>query len=374
LEARLRQADKMQALGSLAGGVAHDFNNLLTAILGGLRMAVEGRVDPERRKRLLGNALMAAERGAGLTQRLLSFARGQPLSARPTDANTLIDAMQDLLRRSLGGVTELEMRLQPGLWPALVDPEQLELAILNLCINARDAMPGGGTVTVTTRNTTLAAGEVAPLAAGEYVAISVRDTGQGMPREVLSRIFEPFFTTKEVGKGTGLGLSMVYGLAQQSGGTVGVDSAPGQGTTVEIFLPRCAATPAQPDARATLAPVAARPARILVVDDDPSVREVTAAFLRDLGHRVREAADGEAALRMLEQDAATELLVTDIAMPLMSGREVASRARAMRPGLPVLLVTGHADLAGVPDDLPILRKPFDPALLADLVARLTMPG
>ncbi|HEV7263331.1 MAG TPA: response regulator [Falsiroseomonas sp.] len=373
LEARLRQADKMQALGSLAGGVAHDFNNLLTAILGGLRMAARRDMEEDRRARLLANALAAAERGAGLTQRLLSFARRQPLAAKPTDANRVIEEMEELFARSLGGMARVEKQLAPGLWPALVDREQLELALLNLCINARDAMPGGGTVTLSTRNATLAADGTLELRAGDYVVVSVRDAGIGMTPKVLRRVFEPFFTTKEVGKGTGLGLPMVYGLAQQSGGTVTIASALGKGTTVEVFLPRSDAPVFSAPEPGQALPAPARCVGILVVDDDPNVREVTSALLKEIGHRVTEAPDALHALRSLEQDRGIELLLTDFAMPQMTGLELAARAQALRPGLQVLLMTGYADVADVPRDLTVLRKPFEHLALADLVSELTRP-
>ncbi|WP_135469579.1 response regulator [Crenalkalicoccus roseus] len=371
LEARLRQADKMQALGTLAGGVAHDFNNLLTAILGSLRMAVRGDLEKDRLERLIRNALAAAERGAALTQRLLSFSRNRTLSLRPTEVNRLLAGMEDLLARTLGGMVRVRRELDPALWPALVDPDELELAVLNLCVNARDAMPEGGVVCLATRNATVPDGTEAPdPAPGEYVVISVRDTGAGMPPEVLERAFEPFFTTKEVGKGTGLGLPMVYGMARQSGGTVRIASTPGQGTEVELYLPRSPEPAAVPEApRSPARP--ARPARILVVDDEPAVREVTAGFLRELGHAVLEADSAAAALRMVEEGAALDLVVTDLAMPEVSGLDLALRLRALRPPLPVLLITGYLDLDRVPEGIPVLHKPFRQHELARRVAELT---
>jgi signal transduction histidine kinase len=237
MEARLHQAEKMQALGTMAGGVAHDFNNLLTAILGSLELAVRRVTGDERVERLLRNATLAAERGTSLTQRLLSFSRQRDLAPRSVDANALIRQMQDLILRSIGDGIEIEEALAADLWPAHVDPDQLELAVLNLCINARDAMPAGGRITLATRNLG-AVEEGLDLVPGDYVVVSVSDTGTGIPPEVLSRVFEPFFTTKPIGKGTGLGLSMVYGLAQQAGGVARVTSATGQGTTVEMMLRR----------------------------------------------------------------------------------------------------------------------------------------
>lgn len=370
MEARLRQADKMQALGTLAGGVAHDFNNLLTAVLGSLRIAARGNLDQERLNRLIRNALTAAERGAALTQRLLSFSRHRSLSLRPTDVNRLIEGMDDLLGHTLGGMVQVVKKLDAELWPAMVDPDQLEVAVLNLCINARDAMPGGGTITLATRNAMVGADSSLDLAAGEYVVISVRDTGSGMAPEVLGRVFEPFFTTKEVGKGTGLGLAMVYGLARQSGGTVAITSALGQGTEVEIYTPRSVEPATAVPEPEQGVPTSSRPVQILVVDDDVNVREVTSTFLREMGHAVIETEDAAAALHVLERGAKVDLIVTDFAMPKVSGLELALRARALRPEVPVLLITGYVDLAKVPKDMPVLRKPFQQHELASRVAEI----
>ena len=370
MEARLRQADKMQALGTLAGGVAHDFNNLLTAVLGSLRIAARGNLNQERLNRLIRNALTAAERGAALTQRLLSFSRHRSLSLRPTDVNRLIEGMDDLLGHTLGGMVQVTRQLDQDLWPAIVDPDQLEVAVLNLCINARDAMPDGGVITLSTRNTLIREGTHPDLAAGEYVVIAVRDTGSGIAPDVLARVFEPFFTTKEVGKGTGLGLPMVYGLARQSGGTVAIASTPGKGTEVEVYMPRSAepvpvAEPLQGVPRPT------HSVRIVVVDDDANVREITAAFLRELGHKVLEAEDAPAALALLEREAGIDLVVTDFAMPKVSGLELAIQVQARRPEVPVLLMTGYVDLAKIPKEMPVLRKPFQQHELANRVAEIT---
>ncbi|MBL6455714.1 response regulator [Belnapia sp. T6] len=374
LEARLRQADKMQALGTLAGGVAHDFNNLLTAIIGSLRIATQPGIDPARSARLLGVALAAAERGASLTQRLLSFSRQRSLMLRPTSINQLLAGMGDLLARSLGGGVQLEQQLDPDLWPAKIDPDQLELVVLNLCVNARDAMGGGGTVVIATRNLRIAAGEDPELPAGDYVVVSVRDTGSGIPPEVLSRVFEPFFTTKEVGSGTGLGLSMAHGMAQQSGGAIRIASRLGEGTTVELTLPRSSPADAPaPEAESGTVPHADHPVRILVADDEADVREVTSAILREMGHETIEAGDADSALRLLASEP-VELLITDFAMPRVSGVELAHHARGLRPSVPVLLMTGYADLDKVPRDLPVIRKPFQPAELARLVAELCAPA
>jgi PAS domain S-box-containing protein len=370
MEARLRQADKMQALGTMAGGVAHDFNNLLTAILGSLQLARRRAGDAPPLQRLLNNATLAAERGSALTRRLLSFSRQHDLAPRTVEVNRLILGMGDLLSRTLGGTVEVRRALSADTWQASVDPDQLELALLNLCINARDAMPGGGIITLTTRNAVAGANEIPELAAGEYVAVSVRDCGTGMAPELLTRVFEPFFTTKEVGKGTGLGLSMVYGLTRQSGGSVTLESRLGEGTCVTLYLPRARSGVVREVGEDPGLPAPQRPVRVLVVDDDAAVREVTAAFLSELGHDAVEAADGEAALRVLEADPSVMLMVVDFAMPRMTGAELADRARAMRPGLPILVVTGYAELAKLAQDIPVLHKPYRHADLAQQVAAL----
>ncbi|WP_426959320.1 response regulator [Muricoccus radiodurans] len=370
MEARLRQADKMQALGTMAGGVAHDFNNLLTAILGSLQLAGRRVGDNPALIRLLRNATLAAERGSALTRRLLSFSRQHELAPRTVEVNGLIRGMGDLLARTLGGTVEVRRELAPQPWPAQVDPDQLELALLNLCINARDAMPGGGAITLGTRNATVAEGEVAELPAGDYLAVSVADQGTGMSPEVLARVFEPFFTTKEVGKGTGLGLSMVYGLTRQSGGSITIESTPGEGTRVTLYLPRATDTETDETGEEPAMPPPQPASRVLVVDDEATVREVTAGFLSDLGHETLEAADGDAALRMLESDPSIALLVADFAMPRMNGAELSERARAMRPGLPILVVTGYAELAKLSADIPVLHKPYRQQDLAEHVAVL----
>jgi len=368
MEMRLRQADKMQALGTLAGGVAHDFNNLLMAVLGSLDLASRRAPDDPRLTRLLQNATYAAERGASLTQRLLSFSRQRDLRLQAVDVNQVITGMNDLLTRTLGGVIRIERQLSEALWTAMVDPDQLELAILNLCINARDAMAENGILTLSTRNERVEEGRIPDLGGGEYVVISVADTGSGIPPEVLTRVLEPFFTTKEVGKGTGLGLPMVYGLAQQSGGTVTIHSTVGSGTTVELYLSRAAMEreegPQEIQAVASDAPKV----RILLVDDDADVRTVTAAYLTEMGHRVVEAADGSSALDILKADDQLDLLIADFAMPGMTGTDLAGKARDIRPGLGILLVTGYADPKRLPDDYLMLHKPFSRADLAAKVA------
>ncbi|TGD93871.1 response regulator [Methylobacterium nonmethylotrophicum] len=377
LEARLRQADKMQALGTLAGGVAHDFNNLLTAILGSLELALPKVAGDARLSRLMTNAAQAAQRGAALTKRLLTFSHRRDLQARVVDLNAVIRGMDDLLGRSLGGFVQVEHDLSPDLWPAKVDPDQLELAILNLCINGRDAMPEGGVVALATRNETVRASadpnlQDPNLKPGDYAVIAITDTGTGIPPEILSRVFEPFFTTKGVGQGTGLGLAMVFGLVQQSGGTIRIDSTVGRGTTVRLYLPRSReAVEAAPIAPSAPAP-APRRARVLVVDDDPQVRHVTASFLNGFGYDEAEVPSGEAALERLESER-FDLVVADLAMPGMSGIDLAEAVRERFPALPFLLVTGHAEAARIPADFAVLEKPFPSADLAARVAALLAP-
>jgi PAS domain S-box-containing protein len=373
LEDRLRQAEKMQALGTMAGGVAHDFNNLLTAILGSLDLmaahAAAGPADP-RQQALLKTAIAAAERGSALTRRLLSFSRKRELTLRPADLNRLVREMDSLLARSLGEDVRVRTLLATGLWPALADQEQLALGLLNLCINGRDA--GAANVTLSTRNATVAAAEddaTADLHPGDYVVLGIADDGTGMSPDILVKAFEPFFTTKEVGKGTGLGLSMVYGLARQSGGTVTLDSTPGKGTLVEVYLPR-SAQPWSTTAVAEGATPVTSASRVLVVDDDDSVRGITTTFLNELGHDTQEATDGAGALALLQQSEAADfdLLVTDYAMPGMTGAELAAKVRERWPELPILLLTGYADPATRSSDYPVLRKPFRQNELARQVA------
>ncbi len=369
LEARLRQSDKMQALGTLAGGIAHDFNNLLTVILGSLELAGPKVADQPRVKRLFDNAMGAAQRGSTLTKRLLSFSRSRDLRLRVVDVNALIEGMNELFRSSLGGVVRVQTDLDPELPPTMIDPDQLELAILNLCINARDAMPDGGLITVSTRRAAIS--DDAALAAGVYALVTISDEGGGIPPEILERVCEPFFTTKAVGQGTGLGLAMVFGLAQQVKGRLNITSKLGQGTRVELALPGadaavCSEAPNKSDADMT---AAAGPARILVVDDDAEVRHVTASFLNDFGYTESEAPDGVSALAMMERTD-FDLVVADLAMPGMTGLELAAEVRQRFSEVPVLILTGHADAMQIPDDLPVLTKPFESAELARRVSSL----
>lgn len=358
-EVRLVQAQKMEAIGQLTGGVAHDFNNLLTAVIGSLDLLLR-RTDSEMVQRLGGNALQAAERGAKLTAQLLAFSRRQRLSPVPVDPNSIIGEMSDLLARSIGSHLSVETRLDPGLWRALADPTQLEVMILNLAINARDAMPEGGRLTISTTNVSGVPPQLASeLKARDYVAVTIADTGTGMPPHVLERAFEPFFTTKKQGKGTGLGLAQLYGFARQSGGTARIESAVGEGTSVTIYLPR---TDAEVEEGRTpiLEAVSAANARILVVDDDEDVRTVAAAMVQELGFEVATASGGEAALALLGTEH-FDLVLTDVAMPGMNGVELARRARAALPRLPLLFASGYADVETFGAELSaetVIKKPY----------------
>jgi signal transduction histidine kinase len=374
VESTLRQMQRLEAVGQLTSGVAHDFNNLLTVVLGNIafleRAIADVDVDGKLAKRL-SHMRMVAERGAKLTDQLLSFSRKQRLEPRPLDVNATITGMHELLHTSIGSSIGIDTKLSGDLWPALVDPTQLELAVLNLVINARDAMDGVGRLTIETGNA-----EVGPAmrseepSPGEYVVVSVRDTGTGMSEEIRSKALEPFFTTKGVGKGSGLGLSQVLGFAKQSGGGIKIESRVGQGTSVYIYLPRAAAQPeAQPSGRAHEPGPMLAGATVLLVDDDDAVRDVTAAMLSDLGYTVLEAGSGGAALEILGSDANLQLIILDYAMPGMSGADLARQAKLKRPGLPILFVTGFADRAGLADvsDARIIRKPFSAEELADKV-------
>ena len=367
-EEALRQSQKLEAIGQLTSGVAHDFNNLLTGVIGNLEL-LEPRLRSEESLRRLRSAREAAERGARLTHQMLAFSRKQRLMPSPLDLNRLVGEASDMLFRTIGATVRIETVLTDGLWPALVDPTQIELVLLNLAINARDAMPNGGRLTIRTAN--VGRSRAPPcLSPGDYVLISVTDTGEGMTQEVLSRAVEPFFTTKEIGKGSGLGLSMVHGVATQSGGGLRLDSSLGRGTTVSVYLPRArrvSATPRELENRS--APVGFR-ASILVVDDDADVREVAVAGLENLGYRMLAAENGPAALNVLAGAERVDLLLVDMAMPGMSGVELIRRARECRPGLRAMLVTGYADVAAfspAEEDL-VLQKPYRLERLAASVA------
>jgi PAS domain S-box-containing protein len=357
-EEALRQSQKLEAIGQLTSGVAHDFNNLLTSVVGNLEL-LEPRLRSADSLRRLSLARAAAERGARLTHQLLAFSRKQRLIPSRVDLNQLVSEASDMLFRTIGATVRIETALTQNLWPALVDATQIELVLLNLAINARDAMPNGGRLTIRTANLrrSQAPGCVTP---GDYVLISVADTGEGMTSEVLSKAIEPFFTTKEVGKGSGLGLSMVHGVATQSGGGLLIDSNVGRGTTVSVFLPRARRSSAATREVERRSASARSGATILVVDDDADVREVTLTSLESFGYRAMTAENGPAALDVLARADPVDLLIVDMAMPGMSGVELIRRARERRPGLRAMLVTGYADLTAfspTEGDL-ILQKPY----------------
>ena len=374
MEMTLRQMQRLEAVGQLTSGVAHDFNNLLTVVLGNIsfleKQFAQNGIDGNMSRRL-GYMRAAAERGAKLTDQLLSFSRRQRLEPKVLDLSGSVAGMHDLMRSTIGGTVHIKTRLTPKLWPALVDPTQLELAVLNLAINARDALGAGGTIEVSTANVTLghpqAPEEPAP---GEYVEVCVRDDGSGMPDDVRSKVFEPFFTTKEIGKGSGLGLSQVLGFAKQSGGGVRIESAPGSGTSVHIYLPRTTAelTPNESTSELVLKSDH-HGARIVLVDDDSAVRDVTAAMLRELGYEVLEVSSGGAALELLETTSTCNLCIIDFAMPGMNGAELAHHVRAKRPAMPVLFITGFAERTALNsvNDSQIVSKPFVTGELAEKV-------
>jgi signal transduction histidine kinase/ActR/RegA family two-component response regulator len=374
-EARLVQAQKMEAIGQLTGGIAHDFNNLLTAVIGSLELLLR-RTDEEKLRRLASNALEAAERGGKLTAQLLAFSRRQRLAPVPVDVNAILGGMGDLLARSIGPHIRVETRFDGLLWHALADPTQLEVMILNLAINGRDAMPSGGTLRIETRNHGFVPrGLGTDLPEGEYVAISVCDDGMGMSPEILQHAFEPFFTTKAQGKGTGLGLAQLYGFARQSGGTARIESDIGKGTTVTIYLPRSrlmaeAAKPSLPETRTVTR------GRVLLVDDDRDVRTVAAAMVAEIGFEVTAAATGEEGLEHLRTHA-FDLLISDVAMPGMNGVELARAARALAPGMPVLFASGYADLQTFGHEISVdrlLKKPFRIAEVAALIQQVLEAG
>ena len=384
VEATLRQMQRLEAVGQLTSGVAHDFNNLLTVILGNIsfveRLLAQRGLDGELVDRI-GHMKSAAERGAKLTAQMLAFSRRQRLEPKPVDLNETVAGMRELLQSTMGGSVRIETVLTDDLWPALVDPTQIELIILNLAINARDAMQVGGALSVETANIVLTEPPRRPEepGPGEYVMLSVSDTGSGMPDEVLAKAFEPFFTTKEVGKGSGLGLAQVYGFAKQSGGGVRIDTAIGQGTSVKVFLPRAEALQASaPEEGPALRPRARLgTSRVLVVDDDPAVRHVTSAMLRDLGYGVVEAASGAAALALLRRGERVDLLLADYAMPGMNGAETSREAQTIQPDLPIMFITGYANLEALEDvgEDRIIQKPFrDDELARKVQAALSRGG
>ncbi|OAS24683.1 hybrid sensor histidine kinase/response regulator [Methylobacterium platani] len=369
-EEALRQSQKMEAVGQLTGGLAHDFNNLLAGISGSLEL-MQTRIGQGRLKdvdRYMTAAQGAARRAAALTHRLLAFSRRQTLDPRPTDVNHLVAGMAELIRRTVGPAIEIAVEAAPDLWTVLVDPPQLENALLNLCLNARDAMPDGGRIAIETANLDLdaAAARAHEVPPGDYLSLAVSDTGAGMAPEVIQRAFDPFFTTKPLGQGTGLGLSMIYGFTQQSGGQVRIASAVGQGTTVRLLLPRHdgASEREAAEARLAEAPRAERGETVLIVDDEPTVRMLVTEVLEDLGYTAIEAADGAAGLKVLQSEVRIDLVVTDVGLPGgMNGRQMADAGRVRRPGLKVLFITGYAETAALgPGRLEpgtaVLTKPF----------------
>jgi PAS domain S-box-containing protein len=368
-EEQLRQSQKMEAMGQLTGGVAHDFNNLLTPIVGSLDMLMRRGLGNEREQRLIAGAMQSAERAKTLVQRLLAFARRQPLQAAAVDLPQLVSGMAGLIGSTLGPKVDIRVELADDLPPARADANQLEMALLNLAVNARDAMPDGGVLTVSAARETVRPGHRSKLRQGHYVRLSVTDTGTGMDADTLARAIEPFFSTKGVGQGTGLGLSMVHGLAAQLGGGLTITSELGRGTTVELWLPISAEPLADTDTPAATRINEGR-GRALLVDDEELVRMSTADMLNDLGYEVIEASSAEEALALLKKGAPPDLIVTDHLMPGMSGAELAREVRAMRPGLPILIVSGYAEVEGIAPDLPRLTKPFRNAELAERLAEL----
>lgn len=376
IEEQLRQSQKMEAVGQLTGGLAHDFNNLLTGISGSLEMMqmriAQGRMADFERYALAAQG--AVKRAAALTHRLLAFARRQTLDPRPTNANRLLMSLEELVRRTVGTDITVEVVGASGLWPTLVDSNQLENAILNLCINARDAMPEGGKLTIETANKWIdeRAARRHDLPIGQYVSICVTDTGVGMTPEVIEKAFDPFFTTKPIGEGTGLGLSMIYGFARQSGGQVRIYSEVGEGTTMCIYLPRHAED-APPEENVELPlnlDAVGEGEVVLVIDDDPTIRMLVAEVLADLGYAVIEAVDGPGGLKVLESNAKVDLLITDVGLPGgMNGRQVADAARVNRPSLKVLFITGYAENAVIgkgrlDNGMFVITKPFQMDVLA----------
>jgi PAS domain S-box-containing protein len=376
LESQLIQAQKMDAIGKLTGGIAHDFNNLLAAVIGGLGLLEKRATLKDDQRKILAMTKRAAEQGSELVRRLLAFARRQKLEPQPIELAALQEAVWDLLTHTLGGLVSIEWKASARVWNAFADQAQLELALVNLIINARDAMPAGGKVSVSVENRQLKAGNWASLPSGDYVLVAVADTGVGIAPDDLEKVMEPFFTTKEMGKGSGLGLSMVYGFAKQSDGAFRLVSEVGRGTTAELWLPRA------PDRIAAFTPPpieekrahSSRKLRILLVDDHLEVRSTTAAVPQDLGHRVVEAANGAEALEALRSgNCDYDLMISDYAMPLLSGTEFLREARGLCPEVPALIITGYAGADAIsdrPDGVEILLKPFTANMLETTMAQV----
>jgi nitrogen-specific signal transduction histidine kinase/CheY-like chemotaxis protein len=366
VQKHLAEAQKLDALGQLTGGVAHDFNNLLMVISGSLHILRRGMIDDPKIQRALSAIDTATKRGAALTSQLLTFARRQSVNPQAVDVAERIDSVREVLDTGIGSSVRLAYDFGPDLWPVTVDVSEFETALVNLAINARDAMPTGGTVTVAARN--CASEPMSGHEAGDFVAISVADAGVGIAPDVLAKIFDPFFTTKPVGKGTGLGLSQVHGFAHQAGGSVKVESELGKGTKVTILLPRNRSGPL-----ADMHTVSEMPGSgtVLLVEDNPDVASVSSSLLEQLGYTVRRVADAEAALREIERNS-VDLVFSDIVMPgKIDGLSLARRLREIRPGLPILLATGYSDAAAdVRGDFPILRKPYEIHQLSQAIAKL----
>jgi signal transduction histidine kinase/ActR/RegA family two-component response regulator len=370
--AQLHEAQKLETIGQLTGGVAHDFNNLLTPIIGVLDLLHRTYAEQdERAGRLISNALQAADRAKTLVQRLLGFARRQALQTQAVDLNHLLGGMRDLIASSIGPTIEIHLRCEPDLSPALVDPNQLELAILNLCVNARDAMSDGGALTILAEEVAIGPRSDPKLKPGLYVRLSVIDAGCGMDAATLAHAVEPFYSTKEVGRGTGLGLSMVHGLAAQLGGGFSLSSEIGEGTRADLYLPVAEEKALRHNASVTLQiPAASRRLSILLVDDEPLVRTGTAEMIRDLGHQVRDASGGFEALAILAEGDEFDVIVTDYKMPGMDGAELAEKVRKVRPDAAILLITGYTGTGEAVANLPRLSKPFGQAEIAAALGRL----
>jgi len=380
-EEALRQSQKMEAVGQLTGGIAHDFNNMLTGIIGSLellrRRVSRGKLDDL--DSLIDLGVTSANRAAGLTHRLLAFSRRQSLDSKPVQINRLVTSMGELLQRSINESIRLDMRLATDLWTAEADPNQLESALLNLVINARDAMPGGGSLSVETTNRhldsvfTAAYGTLKP---GDYVELSVSDTGCGIPESVMGRVFDPFFTTKPIGQGTGLGLSMIYGFARQSHGHVTIHSEVGKGTTVSLFLPRfIGEVVADAVVDPALLPFANAGETVLIVEDDPAVRVLVSAVLKELGYGFVEAVDANSAVPIIESEQRIDLMISDVGLPGMNGRQLAEIGRQIRPQLKVLFITGYAEHAAVrggflDPGMQLITKPFTFDLLTAKVREM----
>lgn len=379
LENQLIQAQKMDAIGKLTGGIAHDFNNLLAAVIGGLSL-LEKRTQLEaEQQRILGMTMRAAEQGSELVRRLLAFARRQKLEPQAISLEALQLAMSDLLSHTLGGLVNIEWHLKGPACAAYVDRAQLELALINLIINARDAMPTGGTIKIKVARCTVGSEDLPGAKAGQYVRVAVVDTGTGISPTDIEKVTEPFFTTKAVGKGSGLGLSMVYGFAKQSGGALTIESALNKGTTATLWLP-CAPAGLQSKApfRAERSQSGStRKLSVLLVDDHDEVRSTTAALLEDFGHEVHQASNGADAMRLLENQCPCDLIISDYAMPHLSGTDFLTRARDLRPGIPALIITGYADIGGIgerPEAVDVLLKPFTPIALKTAIAGACRDG